>query len=336
MRMPRLVATYLAATSVVAAILACNPAAAEETPPGEEKNLSIGGYSSAGFQIHPGGEAEASLHEVSLIFNWDAGGRLRLFSEMEVEKPLTWEEGDGIDTDDAHFDVERLYADYSLTGKLNVRAGRFLTPVGRWNLIHAAPLVWTTLRPAATEVLFPLAINGVMLHGTAPWGTAAIEYSAFVEAVRDQDRDPGEIPYEKMRGVRLAYTGIAEAGVTLTEFEDDGPGNPRRYRMLGLDFFKAVQGWEFSGEVYGRFERGDDDYSGGGYLQAVAPLGNRWFAIGRLENLHQPDEGGTGRWLVGAAWRWKNDQVFKVEYVGGREEHPDMPRGFVASYAILF
>ena len=33
---------------------------------------------------------------------------------------------------------------------------------GRWNLIHAAPLVWTTLRPLATSRLFPTSVNGAM------------------------------------------------------------------------------------------------------------------------------------------------------------------------------
>jgi hypothetical protein len=330
MRIPYLII----ATSVASAFLACNQAFAAESSD-SENNFSFGGYASAGVQIHPGGHTEAALNEVSLLFNWDGKGRLRLFSEIEVEKPLTWEEGGSLTTDEAYFDVERLYADYSLSGKLNVRAGRFLTPVGRWNLIHAAPLVWTSLRPAATRELFPLAINGLMLHGSAPWGEAAIEYSAFAEAVRDQTDDPGEIRYKKMRGMRLAYAGAFEAGLTLTQFREDAADN-RRYRMLELDFFKSFNSWEISGEIYQRLEHKDGDNSGGAYLQLVAPLGNRWFAIGRLESLRMPHDDASARGLVGVAWRHKDNRVFKLEYAGGHEEHPDMPRGFVASYAILF
>ena len=327
---------FWVATSLVAALFACNQAAADETPPVGEKNLRIGGYSSGGFHIHPGGRAEADIHELSLIMTWNGGGRLRLFSELEIEEPLTWREGESVSTDDAHFDVERLYADYSLTGALNVRGGRFLTPIGRWNVIHAAPLVWTTIRPAATERLFPKAINGAMLHGSVPWKEASIDYSLYGEALRDQSEESGEILFEKTRGLRVAYNGIVEAGINYSEFEEDVPGQPH-YRMLGLDFFKAAGGWEFSGEVYRRFKRGDDnDRSGGGYIQAVAPLGQQWFAIGRLENLRLPEEGTTGRWLIGAAWRWKTNQIFKLEYAGGREESPWMPRGLAASYSILF
>lgn len=327
---------FWVATSLVAALFACNQAAADEASPVAEKNLRIGGYSSGGFHIHPGGRAEADIQELSLIMTWNGGGRLRLFSELEIEEPLTWREGESISTDDAHFDVERLYADFSLTGALTVRGGRFLTPIGRWNVIHAAPLVWTTIRPAATERLFPKAINGAMLHGSVPWKEASIDYSLYGEALRDQSEESGEILFEKTRGLRLAYNGMAEAGINYSEFEEDVLGQPH-YRMVGLDFFKAAGGWEFSGEVYRRFKRGDDnDRSGGGYIQAVAPLGQQWFAIGRLENLRLPEEGTTGRWLIGAAWRWKTNQIFKLEYAGGREEHPWMPRGLAASYSILF
>lgn len=322
--------------SVVVALMACNATASDEAVPAAEKSLRIGGYASGGFQIHPGGRATAELSELSLILNWDAGDRLRLFSELELETPFTWEEGGSITSKYAYFDVERMYADYTLTGALTVRGGRFLTPIGRWNVIHAAPLVWTTTRPAATEELFPKAINGAMLYGTLPLNEGAIDYAVFGEALRDQTEEKGEPFFERTRGVRLAYTGIAEVGMTVSEFEQDTLGQPR-YRMLGLDFFKAHNGWEFSGEAYRRFKRGDDnDRSGGGYLQAVAPLGGKWFAIARVENLRLADEGNEGRWLVGAAWRWKTNQIFKLEYVGGRDEHPDMPRGFAASYAILF
>lgn len=317
--------------SVAAALIACNTAAAEPAAPA----LRLGGYGSAHFRVQPGGEAAAAVSELALLLNWDAGGRLRLFAELEVEQPLTWEEGGKPNTGDAYLDVERLYADYSLTGQVSVRAGRFLTPAGRWNLLHAAPLMWTTLRPAATERLFPMAVNGVMLHGTLPWHEAAIEYAAYVEVLRDQREGPNEIPFDQTRGLRIAYSGAAELGMSLLAFRNE-EGGTARFRMLGVDFFRAWNGWELSAELYRGLERGAARDTGGGYLQAVAPLGNRWYAVGRLENLRTPERGTTGRWLLGAAWRHADNRVLKLEYAGGSDAHPDMPRGFFASYAILF
>jgi len=213
--------------------------------------------------------------------------------------------------------------------------GRFLSPIGIWNLIHAAPLVWTTVRPAATRKLFPQSNNGLMLHGATPLWNGAVEYSAYIEGLKDQDHDPGETPLKKTRGIRLAYDGAAELGLSLDTFEGDDHEHSK-YRMIGLDFLKEHDGWEISGEYYKRFQDGEGSDSSGGYLQVVAPLANRWFAVGRLENLQMPEDGTTGRWLVGAAWRFKEGQVIKLEYDGGQKSQYDMPRGFIASYAILF
>lgn len=321
--------------SVVAAMSICNRAWANGEASGVPDQFSIGGYTSVGIQLHPGGEAEAALNEVSLILNWDGGSRLRAFAEFEVEKPLTWQEGRWLDTRHAYFDVERLYAEYSINGGASVRAGRFLTPVGRWNLLHAAPLVWTSTRPGATRQLFPLAINGVMLFGALPWAENALEYSVFAEAVKDQTNDPGETRFEKTRGIRIAYSGPLEVGLTLAHFREEAPQD-LQHRMVGLDFFKNWNGWEFSGEAYQRTTNRNIDDSGGAYLQAAAPLGGDWFAVGRLENLREADQGTTSRWLLGTAWRQTRERVFKLEYVGGHEAHPEMPRGLIASYAILF
>lgn len=323
------------ASSVVAALAACNMAWAEEALPEIDKDFSIGGYASAAMQVEPGGHANASLDQISLILSKNINDRLQLFTEVELEYPLTWQSGNSVKTDDSRVDVERLYADYSFSSQINLRVGRFLSPIGIWNLVHAAPLVWTTVRPAATRELFPQSTNGLMLHGATPFMSGAIEYSAYVEVLKDQDEDPGEIPFKKTRGIRLAYDGAAEWGLSLDEFEEEGNGNPQ-YRMVGLDFFKEHNGWEISGEYYQRYQDGDGDDSNGGYLQVVAPLVNRWFAVGRLENLRLPEDGTTGRWLVGAAWRFKEGQVIKLEYDGGQESQYDMPRGFIASYAILF
>jgi hypothetical protein len=323
------------ASSVVAALAACNIARAEDSLKETGKDFNIGGYSSAAFQIEPGGHANAALDQLSLILSKDINERLKLFTEVELEYPLSWQSGSSELTDDSRVDLERLYADYSFSNLLNLRVGRFLSPIGIWNLIHAAPLVWTTVRPAATRKLFPQSNNGLMLHGVTPFWNGAVEYSAYIEVLKDQDHDPGEIPLKKTRGIRLAYDGAAELGLSLDEFEGDDHENSK-YRMIGLDFLKEHNGWEISGEYYKRFQDGKGDDSSGGYLQVVAPLVNRWFAVGRLENLQLPEHGTTGRWLVGTAWRFKEGQVIKLEYDGGQKSQYDMPRGFIASYAILF
>ena len=111
---------------------------------------------------------EAAIDEISLILRWENDGRFKFFGELELERPISWNDNERISHKNAYLDLERLYLDYNLSEKLNLRAGRFLTPAGRWNLLHAAPLVWTTTRPLVTSRLFPASTNGLMLYGSVP------------------------------------------------------------------------------------------------------------------------------------------------------------------------
>jgi hypothetical protein len=326
----------LAAASVAVALVICKPSAAADEPAQADEGFKLGGYASAGINIQPGGHKEAQVDEVSLILKWEGNSRFRFFTEMEVEDPVAWEEGEAFPAEGSHFDLERFYVDYNLSEKLNLRAGRFLTPAGRWNLIHAAPLVWTTSRPLATSRLFPLSTNGLMFFGAAPVGNKAFEYTFFVEGLEDQYEDDDEIEFEETRGARFTLSGDSVSwGLSLLEFREEVARSPD-FDMVGLDFMASHKGWEFSGEAFQRFYSDNDDGGNGAYLQAVAPLGNHWFAVGRLENFERPLEGSTDRWVLGTAWRMKPSQVLKLEYSGGNEDHPESPRGFLASFAILF
>lgn len=301
------------------------------------QGFKLGGYTSAGINIHPGGKTDAKLNELSLFVTWDNGGRLRFFSEIEVEKPLTWRSGEGTTGSDSYFDIERFYLDYNLSEKLNIRTGRFLTPTGRWNVMHAAPLVWTWSRPLVTSRMFPEAVNGVMFYGAAPFSDKAFEYKFFIEALQERNRDRGDaIPFKDTKGMRFEITGKFNWGLSLLDTVEDLSEGSKRYRMVGLDFMVQHKGWEFSGESLQRYYTDGSDGGSGAYVQAVAPLGNQWFAIGRLENFQRPAEGSSERWVVGTAWRATPAHVLKLEYVGGDQERPESPKGVMASFAILF
>lgn len=319
--------------SVLAAQLAGNQAYADT--PAFLKNIDVGGYASARAQINRGGKAEAAIDEVSLILNWNNQDRWSLFAEIEMEKPLSWQEGVGVRAKDAALDIERLYADYTFTNQFNIRAGRFLTPVSRWNLLHAAPLVWTTTRPAATSRLFPMALNGMMVYGIKPWGNATFEYAAFAEMLRDQREEVHEIHYKNAFGLRGLYSGSFDASVSVMEFDEDELIK-RQYRMVGLDFIKSYNGWEFSGEAFYRRTKDFGESSGGAYLQGVAPLGKKWFGIGRLESFKGTTQENQERYVLGLAWRYRNNQIFKIEYAGGHQESAFMPGGLITSIAVLF
>lgn len=317
-------------------LMAGQAARAGELPGSIRDGFDVGGYASVDFLAPRHERTELALNEFSLILTWEGDSRLKFFSEIEFERPLVWREGDDFSRQESYLDVERLYFDYNLNEQLNARVGRFLTPAGRWNLIHASPLTWTTVRPLAThQQLFPEAINGVMLYGALPYRQRAFEYMLFAEAVKDQEPDREPVNFRDTFGGRFTLSGKIDWGLSLLEFSEDAPGRPR-YRMLGLDFQSRHHGWEFSGEAYQRFRVNGDDGGKGAFLQAVAPLGHQWYAVARVENLRRPGEPAVDRWLLGTAWRLASNRILKMEYMGGGEKHEDSPKGVLASFAILF
>lgn len=324
--------------SLVLSTLLCKPVLAADNASWLD-GFQLGGYSSAGITLHRDQEAEAAINEVSLLLTWANDSRLSFFGEFELERPLAWNDDERFSRKEGHFDLERFYFDYNLSEKLNFRAGRFLTPNSRWNLLHAPPLVWTTSRPLATTQLFPTATNGVMLHGAIPLEKGAFEYKLFGELLEDSEQDDEELQFENVRGLRLSLKNQSDIGISILSFREQGL-NATSYRMLGLDIVTTIKNVEVSAEAFQRFKNNNRDGGSGAYLQTAVPLNSLgladWYWISRLESFQRPNDRSSERWLVGATWRVKPTQLLKLEFTGGSESLPESPRGFSASFALFF
>lgn len=303
------------------------------------EQLNVGGFSSSAITLHRNAEAEAAVNELSLLISWNNIDRLSFFSELEIERPLTWNDNERYGRKESKLDLERLYFDYNISENLNFRIGRFLTPNSRWNLLRAPPLVWTSSRPLATSRLFPIATNGITLHGTVPFGNKALEYKLFTELLEDQQQDNNELLFEHVRGARFSIKSDSDIGISLLSFSERDTSDGitgASYRMLGLDFVTKLNGTEISGEVFQRFTSKGKEGGSGAYIQTAVPIKNNWYWITRLESLNRPNEGSFERWLIGATLRVKPTQLLKFEFTGGSGDQPEAPRGFSASYAFFF
>ena len=318
-------------------IILCMPlvAQAEDDVADNFDGFSLGGYGTAKANLHPDGSKEIGIQNTSLFLGWDGDSRWRFFSELEIEKPIYWKSGSDLTVTESRLNLERMYLDYNLSEALNLRMGRFLNPVGRWNLIHADPLVWTTTRPLATTRLFPQSTNGFMAFGSKSINSQAIDYSVYVEALKNEEKNRNLGEAEGTKGIHLALSGDKSIGLSLLEFNEHTPADTN-YRMLGLDFLAKINGWEISSEAFQRYRTNGDNGGSGGYLQAVAPIAGNWFAVARLDAIQIPNTENTSRWLIGATWKRTSSQVFKIEYTGGSKELPDAPKGMITSFSILF
>lgn len=326
--------------SVALLLLLCKAANADEstrTDDGFFDGFKIGGYASAGITLPRDEASSVTLNEISLILSWENESRFKFFGELELEKPVSWDGHNQFNTKQSYLDLERLYLDYNFSEQINLRAGRFLTPTGRWNQLHAAPLVWTSTRPLATSRLFPISANGVMAFGATPWNKDTIEYAMFIETLKDQMDDEHEIKYSNVKGARVSFGQEVNLGLNIMSFNEKTAFNPS-YRMLGIDFITHYKDIEFLGEAFQRWDTHNQDGGSGAYLQTAVPLpiGQNWTGIARIETFHRPDEGHNQRWLVGTTWRIQPTQLLKLEFTGGSGNQPESPRGFLASFAVLF
>ncbi|MFV1921223.1 MAG: hypothetical protein ACMZ63_01245 [Methylotenera sp.] len=323
--------------SVASLLCLCKPVLADGTESWLH-GFNVGGYSSAGLTLERDQEARAALNEVSLLVTWNGDSRLSFFGELELENPLSWNDDRQFHSKESRFDLERLYFDYNISEKVNFRAGRFLTPNSRWNLLHAPPLVWTSTRPLATTRLFPEGTNGAMIFGALPFMDGAFEYKVFAELLEDQEQDDDELEFEHVKGVRLSYKKQSDIGISFLSFQEKDLDSS--YRMLGLDFVTHLSTIEISGEAFQRFDTRNKDGGSGAYLQSAVPLNNLglddWYWITRIETLQRPNEGSSERWLIGTTWRVKPQQLLKFEFTGGSGDQPESPRGFLTSFALFF
>src|SRR5262249_17234134 len=106
--------------------------------------LVVGGFATAEVEDLEGGERRGGGDELRFLVSFRPVPFVHLFTELGVGPLVEWKRGQRGVRSDPDLEVDRLYLDLEARDALNVRFGKFLTPIGRWNLAPIEPLVWTT------------------------------------------------------------------------------------------------------------------------------------------------------------------------------------------------
>jgi len=317
-----------------------------------QQGLRIGGYSSIHlYKIDPQ-PTTLSVQDLSLFLTKNFGNRMRLFTEMEI--------GDAIDinkdettTKNADFDIERLYLDYHAYQGVTLRLGKFLTPIGQWNLIHADPLVWTVSRPLTTSAAFSKHASGAMVYGIVPvagndldyWlfsdNTDALDPAEREEKAFDSDGASTRVKnnFERANGMRLQYHLLGDRLTLGTTYLDYRLQQPEEsYRLAGLDFSWSGHAVNLSGEaIYRKADNNSIADEHGAYLQGVVPLPKHFYLVGRHEQYQSsflPERAVIN--TIGFNYRPQPAMAFKVEHRSGSNNTEMAPDGWLASFAVLF
>ncbi len=317
-------------------------------------DLTLGGYINVSYEHFESKSDTASLDDLSLFISWSPHAQIRFFAELEMESLISTH---GVADFSDSFSLERLYVDFLFTDTFSARFGQFLTPVGIWNLTHASPLVWTTSRPIVTESqLFPSRTNGLMLTKQFIVNDHDLEFSLYVDnsdaldprkldGSNDEDRIEPEVAFKHAIGTHLIYEPIdsLRTGFSYLAFKKRADKGLSTNHLLGVDLFWGKEGYEVQMEFAYRTADDEQGSETSGYLQGVAPLGNKFFAIARYEFVdgkHQYEETIVDRTThVGVpalAWRPYIPLVIKAEYRFGTNNEKLAPSGFFTSISMLF
>lgn len=301
--------------------------------------LTLGGYAAMAVADYIGHDPALDLSSLSLLLTWEGDSRWGFFGEVEVEHLVTANARDLAADHERQLALERLYVNYLWSDALQFRAGKFLTPIGRWNVIHAAPLTWTTSRPLITASTFPPNATGAMAHGVLPAGGHALQWALYMSPGEELAVKEGADSFEEAYGLRLDYEigfGL-QLGTSLANFKQQREGGQHKH-LLGLDFLWQHAGWELSGEWARRSNVGTSAADEHGlYVQAVAPLADALYGIARYERFSPADASpGLNLYVGGLAWRFRPGWVSKLEYRFATDNSVGQPEGWLGSLAVLF
>jgi hypothetical protein len=306
-------------------------------------NLNLGGYAHASLEQLASGNTHVTFNDVSLFISATPSDSIRFFSEIELENVLTTKNRSNLS---AALRIERLYIDYLATDTITLRLGKWLTPFGRWNVVHAAPLVWTTTRPFMTdEHLFPNHSNGVMLSKKFDINDRNLDVSVYIDDSEHLDPRKDFVNFENAIGSRInmEITHQLQIGFSYLGFKRSDDHEARSH-LFGADLFWKYQGYELQSEFSYRHTPNGRGSEKGFYAQGVAPLTEHFFAVGRydyldgthrLGGMNQP-QSTLHTVTTGLAWRPFVPLVMKAEYRFGDDHQNIAPSGFFTSIAVFF
>ncbi len=303
-----------------------------------------------------GRNSEVELDDLSVFISGNVNKWFNPFVEMEYFSGTIWQqEGDNSFTD-GEFIFERLYNDFQITPSSHIRIGKFLARVGYWNLIHAAPLIWTVNRPDSSTYSYSNYITGVEY---------GYEFDAFTGSRLDvyiqltDEFDPKPITkhprkYDKVLGTSWTINDSIDTRSSLDfQYAEVKDSNTKRftYSFQKVWYFRN---WDVDTQlIYTHINvnkllatpnnllnnnpkpqiEPEDGWDGGGYLQARYRLTPAINVYARGEYFHYAvEQNGGQNLIVGSRYvlgLWGN---INIEYKWGQGAKLIEDDGFSLSY----
>jgi len=299
--------------------------------------LTVGGFSTVEAEFLEGGERRGGLEELNFLISFDPVPFVHLFTELGVGTLAELERGRKGVHSNPSLEVERLYLDLGTNDALRLRFGKFLTPIGRWNLARIEPLLWTTSEPLIVEEVFDDSTTGAMLHGAVFPQGGALSYSLYGAYLPPLDAESDEHPARYSAGAHLEWASLKGWTIGASYFASQLE-NKEWNHLGGADLlWHPHRRVELSGEIlFGEGSR-EDGRLWGLYAQTVVEVMRTLYLVGRYERFDPP---GGGRAInlfdLGFAWVPVPYLRFKADYLITDHRHELAEPGVRMSFSLLF
>ncbi len=306
--------------------------------------FNFAGYSDLVANLPQQGQKSLVLNDLSLFVTGHIGRFFNPFTEAELTNFDIARSGPlGPDRGQGEFVLERLYNDAYLTDSVTFRLGKMLAPVGEWNVIHAAPLVLTTVRPAVTYRNFSEYATGVSVLYSDP--TARLpDVQLYWQPSGEFSERPSSITFHQYKEVEGAHISfpiglLDKVGISFQQSKDVRGFDQSLY---GLDFHYTVGKLTLTGEATysdisnaAALQARDSEW--GAYAAASYALTDRWSVYGWYEGFADRTAPSAAHDLLfGLAYKPEPAIVFKLEYLQNIGGQPVNPTGLFASWSVLF
>ena len=304
-------------------------------------NYYLSGYVNIEVLAPRNDPAELVMDDLSLFIGGHVNRWFNPFIEAEISSYTVVQQGGGA-RGNGYIVSERLYNDSLLFERNTLRAGKMLSPVGHWNLIHAAPLVPTNTRPLTTYRGFSEYATGASWiydpeNGETP------DWQLYWQPGSEIPRRPKAVEprtFSNVLGghINIPFGLLDRVGVSLQH------GHLREteesFTLYGANFNKSFGKLKVESEAIASIWSGsaprahDQELGIFGLLDyTFAP---RWHGILEWERYQDHEVVLPSKnILLGVSYKF-SPAVLKLEYVHQMGESPFISSGWQASFSSLF
>lgn len=298
--------------------------------------LHVGGYFSVDY-----GKSDTQdrvrLDDVAILAYGDLTPKFSYLIELEAAPFYIKDFQNNTSTTNTTFHYERAYLNYTFSDKLNVRVGKFITPIGYWNLEPINVLRDTTSNPLYSRFVFPKFVSGVNLFGYLN-ENETLTYNLFGQATEDLDPNYINIKNDLFVGGSLEYTfaDYYSVGGSVGYFE---PKTPRTHTQL-FQVNAKYDNYPFLVQTEWAYTNIDESATNtqahqlGGYVQGMYNFNYQHAVISRYEYYKDTLEGEKEHiGLIGYSYRPQYAISIKAEYQINSDSNKNIA---YISFSVLF